>query len=206
MHPFVQGLLFGFIFLFSLGPAFFALIQTSIQQGFGKAIFLAFGVSLSDIFYILIVLFGFAELFDGEEFKFWIAICGSILLFGYALFSWFRKPMIFNEESSGKESSGVKNFFKGLLLNGLNPFIIVFWATWVGAMTARFELDFNQQVQFFGGMLLTILCSDICKAFVAHKLNHLVTIKFVRRMNRSIAVVLLVFSVQLIYYLFQHHA
>lgn len=204
MPPFINGLIFGLIFLLALGPAFFALIQTSIQQGFKKAVFLAIGVSLSDTFYVLIVLLGFAKVFDGDDIRFWLALFGSAMLFGYAIFSWFKKPQIFSDDSEG-ENTSAKNFLKGLLLNGLNPFIVVSWVTWVSAMTVKFAFDFNAQVQFFAGMLITIFCMDIGKAFLAHRLNHLITIKFVRRMNRSIAVILLLFGIQIVYYLFQNH-
>ncbi|MEQ9007485.1 MAG: LysE family transporter, partial [Ekhidna sp.] len=61
MPPIINGLIFGLIFIFALGPAFFALIQTSIQQGLKKAIFLAIGISVSDVFYVIIVLLGMAK-------------------------------------------------------------------------------------------------------------------------------------------------
>ena len=206
MPPFINGLIFGLIFLLALGPAFFALIQTSIQQGFKKAIFLAIGVSVSDSFYVLIVLFGFAKVFDGDDFKFWMAIFGSGMLLGYAFYSWFKTPKIFNEEANGAETNYGKIFLKGLLLNGLNPFIVVSWATWVSTITVNFNYEFGKQVQFFAGMLITILSMDVGKAFIAHRLKHLITVKFVKGMNRSIAIVLLLFTVRLVYYLFENYS
>lgn len=205
MPPFFNGLIFGLIFIFAIGPAFFALIQASIQQGFRKAIFLAFGISLSDSIYVLIVLFGMAKVIQGDDFKFWMAIFGTAVLIGYAVYSWFKTPKIFNEDTDGKESNYAKNILKGLFLNGLNPFIIVFWATWVSTITVNFDYQFEEQIQFFPGMLLTILSLDIGKAFIAHRLKHLITVKFIKRMNRSIAVILLLFSVQLVYFLFQNY-
>lgn len=206
MPPFFNGLFFGLIFIFALGPAFFALIQTSLQQGFRKAIFLALGVSLSDTIYVILVLFGFSKIFEGEEFKFWLAVFGAGMLLGYAFYSWFKTPRIFDDSSVNEDNRYGKNLLKGMLLNGLNPFIIVAWATWVSTITVKFEYEFYQQLQFFLGMLVIILSMDIGKAFIAHRLKHLITVKFVKRMNRSIAVILLFFSVQLVYYLFQYYS
>lgn len=203
MHPFINGLVFGLMFIFILGPAFFALIQTSIQQGFRKAIFLALGVSLSDIVYVVLVLFGLAKFLQEEEFKFWMAVFGTCVLVGYAFYSWFKQPQVF-DEANEKESNYGRNLLKGMLLNGLNPFIIVFWATWVSNITVSFSYDFNQQVQFFTAMLTVILSLDITKAFVAHRLKHLITLRFIKRMNRSIAVILVLFSIQIVYFLFQN--
>lgn len=206
MPPIINGLIFGLIFLFALGPAFFALIQTSIQQGLKKAIFLAVGISISDVFYVVIVLLGMTKALETDNFKFWMGIFGAVMLTVYGLYSWFKVPKIHTEDTLMDESSNAKQFAKGLFLNGLNPFIIVSWATWVSAIAINFEYQFNEQIQFFGGMLITIFTMDVGKAFVAHRLKHLVTVKFVRGMNRTVAVILILFSLQIIYFLLTNYA
>jgi threonine/homoserine/homoserine lactone efflux protein len=205
MPPFFNGLLFGLIFLFALGPAFFALIQTSLQQGYRKAIFFAIGISLSDIFYVILTLLGMASLLKTDDFKLWMAIFGSVMLVGYALYSWFKQPKMATEESILNDPKAAKYIFRGLLLNGLNPFIIVSWATWVSAITVNFDYNFEQQVQFFGGMLITIFCLDLSKAFVAHRLKHLITLKFIRNMNRTIAVILLLFTTRILVFIWENY-
>ncbi|MEM6736386.1 MAG: LysE family transporter [Bacteroidota bacterium] len=205
MLPIFNGLLFGLVFLFALGPAFFALIQTSIQQGFRKAIFLALGMSLSDTFYVIVVLLGMNKIFQNQGIEFWMAVFGSVMLVTYATYSWFKKPQLLKDQSDGKEYNYAKNLLKGLFLNGLNPLMIIFWTTWISTITVKFDYDFNESVQFFGGMLITILSMDIGKAFIAHTLKHLITVKFIKRMNRSIAVILLFFTVQIVYFLYQNY-
>ncbi len=206
MPPIINGLIFGLIFIFALGPAFFALIQTSIQQGLKKAIFLAIGISVSDVFYVFIVLFGMAKALETDDFKFWMGIFGAIMLGAYAVYSWFKTPKIQSEQAIMNDSNYAKQFAKGLLLNGLNPFIIVSWATWVSAIAINFEYGFSQQAQFFGGMLITILSMDIGKAFIAHRLKHLITVRFIRNMNRTVAIILILFTFQILYFLFNNYA
>ncbi len=205
MPPIINGLIFGLIFIFALGPAFFALIQTSIQQGLKKAIFLAVGISISDVLYVVVVLLGMAKALETDNFKFWMGIFGVIMLGAYGLYSWFKTPKIQSEEAIMNDSNYAKHFAKGLFLNGLNPFIIVSWATWVSAIAINFEYNFNEQLQFFGGMLITILSMDIGKAFIAHRLKHLVTVKFVRNMNRTVAVILVLFAIQILYFLLNNY-
>lgn len=166
---------------------------------------MALGISLSDTFYVIIVLFGMSKMLQTDDFKFWIAIFGSIMLCSYAVYSWFRKPRIMSEEAIAKDSSYLKYLIKGLFLNGLNPFIIVSWATWVSAITINFEYGFNQQIQFFAGMLIMIFSMDVGKAFVAHRLKHLITVKFIVRMNRTVAVILVLFTIQILYFLYQNY-
>lgn len=206
MPPLINGLLFGLIFIFALGPAFFALIQTSLQYGYRKAILFAIGISTSDIFFVTITLLGMAKFLESEDFKFWMAIFGSIMLTVYAIYSWFKQPKLADEESVQKDSSYFKYFIKGLLLNGLNPFIIVSWATWVSAIAINFEYGFDQQLQFFGGMLITIFSMDLGKAFIAHRLKHLITITFIRNMNRVVAVILALFTFRIFYYIWESFA
>ena len=197
-------MLFGLIFLLALGPAFFALIQTSIQQGFKKAVFFAVGISISDTTYVMITLLGLSSFMQTEGFKFWMAIFGSVMLTGYAIYSWFKQP-IMDEMEVKNGSNVVRHLVNGLLLNGLNPFILISWATWISAITVNFGYGPSQQIQFFVGMLVTILSMDIGKAFIADKLKHLITIRFVRIMNRTIAVVIILFTFRIFYFLYENY-
>lgn len=204
MPPFLKGLIFGLIFIFAIGPAFFALIQASIQQGLKKAIALAVGISVSDTFYVILVLLGMTKALETDGFKLWVGIFGVVMLCAYGIYSWFKVPKI-EEEEALNDTNYLKQFAKGLLLNGLNPFIIVSWATWVSAITINFEYEFKEQIQFFSGMLIMILSMDVGKAFVAHRLKHLVTAKFIRKMNRAITVIVLLFAVQILYFIVNNY-
>jgi len=205
MPPFVNGLITGLIFLFAIGPAFFALIQASVQHGFKKAIFLAFGISASDTFYVLLVLFGMSKVLQGEQVKLWMGIFGSVLLAAFAIYYWFMKPSRYDEQSTSSSSSYWRQFLKGLLLNGLNPLLIVFWATWIGTITVQYDYEFGEQVQFFFGMLLMILSLDICKALISQRLKHLITTRFILNMNRMVAVILLLFTFRIVYFLLENY-
>lgn len=205
MPPLINGLLFGLIFLFSLGPAFFALIQTSIQYGFRKALFFAIGISISDIFFVVVILFGLDKVLETDDFKFWVAVFGSFMLIGYSVYSWVKKPVVQEVELSN-EVNYLKYIFKGFILNGLNPFIIIFWATWISTVAVNFDYIFFEQVQFFVGMLASILSLDLIKAFVANKLKHMITVKFVRTMNRVVAVVMLMFAARIVYFLLENYS
>ncbi len=197
-------MLFGLVFLLALGPAFFALIQTSIQQGFRKAIFFALGISLADSAYVMITLFGLSGFMETDSFRFWMAIFGSIMLSAYAIYSWVKQPIMTELELANDVNYG-KYIVRGFFLNGLNPFILISWATWISAVTVNFNYQFTEQVQFFIAMLVTILSMDIGKAFIADKLKHLITVRFVRIMNRTVAVILLLFTARIFYFLYENY-
>jgi threonine/homoserine/homoserine lactone efflux protein len=89
-----------------------------------------------------------------------------------------------------------------LVLNGFNPFIIIFWLGLVGVVAVNYEYDQSEQRYFFVGVLITIFISDVLKAFLANRLRTFVTPKRILIMNRAVAVILVLFGVNLIYYIY----
>lgn len=205
MTPFLNGLLFGLIFIFSLGPAFFSLVQTSIQKGFSRAILLAIGISLSDFTFVILTLMGITTWLQSDRFKIWVSVVGAIILISYGIYSWFKKPKIYANNLDDKQDKNIKYLIKGFLLNGFNPFILVFWMGIIGVVTVNFDYDATQQSYFFSGVLITIFTTDLIKAFVANRLRSVVTTNTILIMNRSVGVILILFGLQLFYFLFSNY-
>ncbi|WP_258104897.1 LysE family translocator [Marinoscillum sp. MHG1-6] len=205
MPPYINGLIFGLIFIFSFGPGFFSLIQTSVQKGLSKAIFLAVGISLSDIIYVACSVFGLMSLLERDGVRMWIAIGGTIVLIAYGIYSWYRKPRIYKVTSDSKIDSGhLKYILKGILLNGLNPFILLFWIGIIGIVSVKHDYSLNQQIIFFSGVLTTILTMDLAKAFLANRLRSVITPRSILIMNRSVGLILILFGIRIIFYLFEN--
>ncbi len=206
MTPFLNGLLFGLIFVFSLGPAFFSLVQTSVQKGFSKAVLLAVGISLSDITFVILSLMGITSWLDSDRFKIWVSIVGAIVLISYGIYSWFKKPKLYsNTGEATQDAKNIKYVLKGYLLNGFNPFILVFWMGIIGIVSVNFEYDATQQPIFFSGVLVTIFSTDLLKAFLANRLRSVVTPNSILIMNRSVGVILILFGLHMFYFLFSNY-
>ncbi|MEQ8338408.1 MAG: LysE family translocator [Cyclobacteriaceae bacterium] len=206
MTPFLNGLLFGLIFVFSLGPAFFSLVQTSVQKGFTRALLLAIGISLSDIVFVILSLMGITSWMESDRFKIILSIVGAIVLISYGIYSWFKKPKIYSNEGENKQDvNNVKYIVKGFLLNGFNPFILVFWMGIIGIVSVNFEYNTWQQQVFFSGVLATIFSTDLLKAFIANRLRSIVTPNSIMIMNRSVGVILILFGLHMFYFLFSNY-
>lgn len=206
MHPYFTGLVFGLVFIVSLGPAFFSLVQTSVQKGFRPAMFLAFGISLSDVMYVILALLGVASMLENPATRMWMAIAGTIVLFAYGTYSWFKPPVIYKDDSDySKEFSPLKYLAKGFFLNGLNPFIIVFWMSIIGFVAVNYDYSNVEQYYFFLGVLTTILSTDLGKAFLAQRLRNFITPHRIKILNRSIGVILILFGFQMIYFLMKNY-
>jgi len=205
MHPFLNGLLFGLIFLFSLGPAFFALIHTSLEHGKKSAIFFAIGISLSDLIYVMLALLGLSAFLDDPEIKFWIAILGTVMLLSYAVYSWNKKPKYHATKKPTEKINFLKYTLKGIILNGLNPFALFFWITIIGLVSVRHDYSFSEQIMFFSGTLCTIFSLDMIKIILSRRLSHLISPPVIIMMNRSLGIILFLFSLRIMYFLFDNY-
>lgn len=206
MPPYIQGLLFGFLFILSFGPGFFALVQTSMQQGIKPAFALAMGISSSDAVYVTLALFGVSAYLEDPSVRFWLGVFGTIMLIGYAIYSWFKKPKIpSRKEKTFDYTRLYKFFFKGFFLNGLNPFILVFWVSIISAVSVRFEYNIVEQRYFFAGVLCTIISMDTMKVLFSNRLKYLITPARILIVNRSMGVILMLFGLRVLYFLVDNY-
>ena len=98
----------GLAFLF-IGPSLFALIQTSIKNGFRSAAVMAFGISLSDILLVSLAYLGAGLLLDNPSNVKWMRIVGSFILFGFGVFTLFQKHEKEDSRTNYRRSSSSPN-------------------------------------------------------------------------------------------------
>ena len=206
MAVILNGIIFGFLLSFLLGPAFFVLIETSIKKGFKSAVFLDIGILLSDAIYLL------ASLFVAEKINSWLNensyikyIAGSIFIL-LGLISIYRNySNLKTENNQSNDLSGVETntdsmvyplqlIIKGLGLNAINPGVLVFW---IAACTyATNELNFEgiQLMYYFGTTLITMFSIDLLKIYFSSKLKTTLTNKTISILGISIGCLLIFFG------------
>ena len=198
MLPFFNGLAFGLIFIFSIGPAFFLLIQTSMEKGFKKAAFMALGISIGDILFVVLIMKGVASYLDEPNIQFWAGIIGVAIFNLVGIYSLFKPARInLKKEKHSPEGKG-KSLLTGLIFNLLNPSTIIFWLSIVSIVQINLGYVGNEKVLFFMGVLITIFSSDITKSYLAQKLKKFLTVRAVTIMNKSVGVILIGFGLSLL--------
>ena len=65
----INGVQFGIVLAFLVGPVFFTIIQTSVEKGFFNGALVAIGVSISDILYVTICYFGLFQFLSDPSSK-----------------------------------------------------------------------------------------------------------------------------------------
>ena len=201
LSAFGNGILFGLLLTLMIGPVFFALIQTSIERGFASGSSMALGIALSDAVYVFSASLGVAVLASSPSFQGWLGLVGGIIMLVFGIGNFQKK---IKEDRSHNSNSSGSNLFrqvvKGFLLNGINPFVLLFW---FGVAALNYNFTLEQKVAFFSGILLTVLLTDLLKAYTANKLRRWLTPKFMLRMNKLVGIALIIFSIKLFYFAYE---
>lgn len=195
----LHGAAFGALFVFTIGPTFFAILQSSLSRGFAAGAMTAAGISICDISYATLAALGLSSLIENETFRWWLALVGGLLLFVFGILSIVRKPQLQTISDEGDAGSLGKYFVKGVLINGINPFVIIFWMGIVGMSSVNWGYVGLDQYLFIIGMLVMILSSDLLKSFLANRLRVWITLDRIKIINRVVGVALVLFSFQLFY-------
>lgn len=193
-----QGILLGLVLMVSAGPIFFAVIETSIRKGFWYALSISVGTLFSDLFYISLAYFGLQPMFENETFKFWLGICGGVVLVAFGIVYLMKKPDLHAADLHMKTKSSYTAYaLKGFVINTLNPFVIFFWLGVLGFVTVNYNKSIPSQILFFIGCLSMFFAADMLKAFVAGKIKHLMKPELFLWMNRVVGLVMIYFGLRM---------
>lgn len=201
MESILNGVVSGLVLAFLIGPVFFTILQTSIERGFWSGVFVAVGVSLSDAFYITICYLGVYQLWDEGNFKEYLAYFGGAVLLGMGVYYLVIKSrkLAGYDPTKVESKSPFRLAFKGFVINGLSPMVLIFWLGTVGIATTKLGYDSpSTAVPFFAGIVGTVFITDIIKAKLADKLRGVLTPRFIRTMNFVLGIILLIFGGRLI--------
>jgi len=96
-------------------------------------------------------------------------------------------------------NASFKYFFKGMIINLLNPFLLVFWISLISVVEANYSYDDKGNRYFFLGVLTISLILDISKSLLAQKLKDLIQPKVISSVNIILSIVMLLFSLRIGY-------
>ena len=198
-----DGIKFGLALSILVGPILFALIQTSIEQGFRAGWMVGLGIWVSDLLFVLITYFGIslvAEVSNWDGLEFWLGLVGGIILLAFGIGSWFSKPPSVEsiENKAIRHSSYFSLWLKGFLINTINPFTFFFWIGVSGILFTERELMPNEAIYFYGGLIGTLVVTDSAKAALAKMIRKWLKPKFILMLRRIVGVLFMIFGIALL--------
>ena len=205
----IEGVLMGLGLSFVVGPALFALIQTSLTSGFKAGVRFALGISLSDILMVSLVSLGVSTLFEDEKYKVAISIIGGIIMVVFGIFTFLQKvPQKSNKtiETTSIGMSYLKSIGKGFLFNIANPGVWFYWVMPVGVAATIGEVSLGNAILtpressfiFLGALLVAVLTCDILKCAIAYKLKTVLLPKVIHAINKVVGIILIGYGIYLV--------
>lgn len=161
-----------------------SLVDTSIQFGKRSGLVLASGIWASD-FIIVTVLFLFADQRQNHFSETWakgLAVVATLLFLGIGIGKLIRwKKTEAKDASYNPRKSNL--FLKGVAVNTINPFTLIFWTTLMAGQTMIRQAEWHSLVLFFGVLLATVVSTDALKVILADKLGNILHSKHLRVLN-----------------------
>lgn len=201
-----EGIGLGITLAILTGPAFFALLQTSIRNGYKSGIAFAIGVFVSDTTLILLSYLGALQLFNDPRNNFIIGLIGGTILVMFGIFNIFQKQPLDLKAGDGRVEKiltpNVSLAFvalKGFAINLINPFVIIFWIGVVSVESTRYDFSHLHMMALFSAVLLTVFFTDILKAVGATKITNFLSPLILLWINRIAGVILIISGLSLVW-------
>ncbi|WP_026952495.1 LysE family translocator [Algoriphagus mannitolivorans] len=197
----LEGISMGLLLSVIVGPVFFTLITNSLEKGFRYAMVLALGILCSDTLYVILTYFGIRILADNTLFELVLGYVGGLILVGFGISSLVKKS-IDRPNTGGIELSTHKKrtaFAKGFSINGINPFVLLFWISIASLVSMKESWSGTQVFLYYSGILVTVFCIDLLKAFVAKQLSRFVTPRLMGILNKAVGFIMIFFGGRMIW-------
>ena len=206
----LNGILFGLLLSFLIGPVFFVLIETSIKKGVKPAIIMDLGVLFSDVVYLIAAYFFAQKILEGLNENTYIKYIASGVFILMGILSIIKKQapqkgksidvdaldspaevdaMIFHKKTY------LTYFLKGIGLNSINPGVLVYWIAACTTATEELKIPKDQLIYYFIATLGTMFFIDFLKIHYASKLKNKLTPKALKNVSVVVGIILIFFGV-----------
>ena len=195
----LEGIEMGLLLSLMIGPVFFALMTSSLDHGFTHAATLALGVLVSDLVYVAITYFGIHFLTRYPLIEQSLGYVGGVILVGFGTRYFVKKLPVAGQENQLLRASKGKAFFQGFGINGINPFVLLFWISIASMVAVKVKWGKGEMFFFYVGLLMTVFLTDLGKAFLAGRLAPLMTPRTRKMLNIGVGLLICYFGLNMLW-------
>lgn len=193
----IKGVIIGVVASAPMGPVGILCLRRTIKKGRIYGLATGAGAALSDLFYALITGFGLSLipfLTEGEN-VFWVKLVGGAMLMGFGVYMFRTGPRVTAHPESKSKGSIFRNFITSFFITLCNPAIIFLFLALFNmlapfAAPEHFYLGVAGYLSIVGGAMLWWLGLT----YVVNKLSNNFGEKGIRRLNRTIGIIVMVIS------------
>lgn len=201
MADYIDAIVFGFILSFSFGPIFFILLETSITRGIKQAVFMDFGVIVSDLLFFSLAYFGASKIAT-EENQPALFLLGGVILSVYSVISFINnavKNKKIKKEKAVEETKLFKYVVKGFLLNSINISYLVIWAGVIVWFGPKVDMSPVKIWTFFFVSVATYLAVNVLKFLLSSRLKSKLTDFVLFYIRQGLNILILIFGIVLVF-------
>ncbi len=191
----------GLVLSVMIGPVFFSLVQGSLLHGFRYSAALALGVLVSDSIYVFVTYFGLQLFSEIDFFEMILGYLGGLILIGFGIKSLVKKSV--DRISTGgidlPKARKRSAFAKGFGINGINPFVMLFWISIVGIVETKEHFRDEDIAFYYVGILITVFAIDLLKALIAKQMARWVTPTVMWVLNKLVGLIIIGFGLRMIW-------
>lgn len=192
-----EGLKFGLLLQFAVGPMCIMVFNTAKNSGFLLALTLVLAITLVDAFYIILASIGVSKLLEKDKTKQIFKIIGSIVLIIFGLniiLSTFNITVI---PGINIKPNTTNIFFQGLILTLSNPITIVFWGSVLTSKIIEDNLKKKELFIFSLGLVSATLFFLTLIAVLGTILSNFISTNVSNILNIIVGLLIIYFGVKL---------
>lgn len=182
-----------------MGPVGVLCIRRTIKKGRIYGIATGAGAALSDIFYALLTGFGMSLITTVSTPRtiFWMKLIGCVMLLAFGVYMYRTGPRAKMRPESNTKGSLFRNFLTSFIITLCNPVIIFLFLALFNMMApfATASDDFVEMAVGYGSIVAGAMLWWLGLTYVINKMSSNFGEKGLRRINRSIGVLVIVISV-----------
>lgn len=198
MKKYFEGLRFGLLLQFAVGPMCLMVFNTAQNAGFLVALSLVIAIALVDAFYILLASLGASKLLGNERVEKIVKILGAIVLMIFGLniiLNVFNINIIPGLNLKPNSSSA---FIQGIILTLSNPITIVFWGSVLTTKIIEEKFNKKELTIFSVGLVSATLMFLTTIAVLGMILSNFIPDIISKILNVLVGLVIMGFGIKLV--------
>ena len=198
MKRYFEGLRFGLLLQFAVGPMCLMVFNTAQNTGFLVALSLVIAIASVDAFYILLASLGASKLLGNKKIEKIVKILGAIVLiiFGLNIILGVFGINIIPGLNSKPNSSNA--FIQGIVLTLSNPITIVFWGSVLTTKIVEENFRKKELIVFSTGLVSSTLLFLTIIAILGTILSNFIPDIVSKTLNIAVGIIIICFGIKLL--------
>lgn len=198
MKKYLEGLKFGLLLQFAVGPMCLMVFNTAQNAGFLAALSLVLAIALVDAFYILLASLGASKLLGKEKVEKIVKITGAIVLMIFGLNIVLNVFDINIIPGLNLNPNSKNAFIQGLILTLSNPITIVFWGSVLTTKIVEEKFKKKELNVFSIGLVSATLLFLTMVAVLGMILSNFIPNVISKILNIAVGLIIIIFGIKLL--------